>query len=132
MTDAQDLNGLAEALSCICTRAGLPASATEQIIGALSGGEPAQKGALLEVLGAVGGEKALASVRAGLKDPEAEVRDAAVRTLADWPDSAAAPDLLHRDGFEPGSENGQVATGSRQGAQTNGPAQIADSVVSGA
>lgn len=93
-TAAPDLDGLATALSSICTGAGSPASATEQIIGALPGAPPAQKGALLGVLGAVGGQKALASVRAGLNDPNTEVRDAAVRALADWPDSATAPDLL--------------------------------------
>jgi len=93
-TDAQDLAGLAEALSSICTSAGSPAPATEQIIGALSGAQPAQQAALLGVLGAVGGEKALASVRGALNDSNAEVQDAAVRALAEWPDSAAAPDLL--------------------------------------
>ncbi len=93
-TDAQDLNGLAEALSGICTRAGAPASATEQIIGGLSGAQPAQQAALLGVLGAVGGEKALVCVRGALNDSNSEVRDAAGRSLADWPDSAAAPDLL--------------------------------------
>jgi HEAT repeat protein len=93
-TDAQDLTGLAEALSSICTGAGSPASATAQIIAALSGAQPAQKATLLSVLGAVGGDKALASVRAQLSDPNPEVRDAAVRALSEWPDSAAAPDLL--------------------------------------
>ncbi|MBI3850995.1 MAG: HEAT repeat domain-containing protein [Verrucomicrobia bacterium] len=93
-TDTQDLDGLAEALSGICTRAGSPAPATEQIITALASAQPAQKGALLNVLGAVGGEKALASVRAGLSDPNAEVRDAALRALSEWPDAAAGPDLL--------------------------------------
>ncbi len=93
-TDAQDLNGLAEALSGICTRVGAPASATGQIIGALSGAQPAQKGVLLGVLGAVGGAKALAVVRAAVNDFNSEVREAAVRALADWPDSATAPDLL--------------------------------------
>jgi hypothetical protein len=93
-TDGQDLTGLAEALSSICTSAGSPASATEPIIGALRGAEPAQKVAVLSVLGAVGGEKALVAVRAALSDSTPEVRDAAVRALAEWPDSAAAPDLL--------------------------------------
>ncbi|MCU0783770.1 MAG: HEAT repeat domain-containing protein [Verrucomicrobia bacterium] len=93
-TDEQDLDGLAVALSSICTGAGPPVSATEQIIAALPGAQLAQKGALLTVLGAVGGEKAIASVRAALNDPQAEVREAAVRALADWPDAAAAPDLL--------------------------------------
>ena len=93
-TDGQELSGLAEALSSICTSAGSPASATEPIIAALPGAQPAQKVALLGVLGAVGGEKALASVRAALTDSNVEIRDAALRALAEWPDAAAAPDLL--------------------------------------
>ncbi len=93
-TDQPDLDGQAEALSSICTGAGAPASATSQIIAALSGASSSQKRALLGVLAAVGGEKALGSVRAALKDSNAEVRDAAVRALSDWPDAAAAPDLI--------------------------------------
>lgn len=93
-TDAQDLAGLAEALSSICTSAGSPAAATEQIVAALSGAQPARKAALLGVLGAVGGEQALAAVRAAASDPNAEIRDAAVRALSEWPDAAAAPALL--------------------------------------
>jgi HEAT repeat protein len=38
--------------------------------------------------------KALEPVRAALEDPSAEIKDAALRGLADWPSSAAAPDLL--------------------------------------
>jgi hypothetical protein len=93
-TGPQDLTGLAEALSSICTSAASPVSATEQIIGGLSGAQPAQQAALLGVLGAVGGEKALVSVRGVLNDSNPEVRDAAVHALAEWPDPAAAPDLL--------------------------------------
>lgn len=93
-SNAQDLTGLAEALGSICTRAGSSASTTGQIIAALEGAQPAQKSALLGVLSMVGGEKALAAVRGGLMDSNAEVREAAVRALADWSDAAAAPDLL--------------------------------------
>lgn len=93
-TDAQDISGFGEALSSVCTRAGSPASATEQVVATLSGAQPMQKVALLGVLGAVGGEGALVSVRGALNDSNPEVRDAAVRALADWPDAAPAPDLL--------------------------------------
>ncbi len=93
-TDEQDINGLARALSSICTRAGSSATTTDQLIGALTGASPKQKAALLGVLGAVGGEKSLASVRASLSDPDAIVKESAVSALAEWPDSSAAPDLL--------------------------------------
>ncbi len=52
------------------------------------------RGTLLEVLGELGGKKALATVRAALKDLDDDIKDAAVRSLTRWPDAAVAPDLL--------------------------------------
>jgi HEAT repeat protein len=93
-TEAQDIDGSAAALTGICIRAGTPASATAQIASALTTATPAQKAALLGVLGALGGDKALAAVRAALADPNPEVHGAAVQALTAWPDLTAAPDLL--------------------------------------
>ncbi len=92
--DAQDLEALASALTDICSRAGAPSTATRQIIDGLASASPAQKGALLGVLGALGGNQSLVAVRAALSDSNPEVHAAAVRALASWPDLAAAPDLL--------------------------------------
>ncbi|MGD0088652.1 MAG: HEAT repeat domain-containing protein [Planctomycetota bacterium] len=50
---------------------------------------------LYGVLGRVGGQKALETLRAALKEKDDKVHDAAVRALAEgWPDAAAADDLL--------------------------------------
>jgi hypothetical protein len=62
-------------------------------------GEPARRAALLRPLGAVvramgGNLAARAAVEALLVDPADEVRDAAVKTLANWPDAGALPALL--------------------------------------
>ena len=54
----------------------------------------AAKCSLLRVLGGVGNAKGFHVVRKALEDGDADVRDAAVRTLADWPDSTAARTLL--------------------------------------
>jgi HEAT repeat protein len=59
----------------------------------------AKRCSLLRVLGGIGSEKGFAEVRRALKDVRGEVRDAAVRTLADWPlggrpDATAASTLL--------------------------------------
>jgi len=51
------------------------------------------KVALLGVLGRFGGEKALAAVRAAVTDQDPKVQDAAIRTLADWPDASPTDDL---------------------------------------
>ncbi|MCY3019376.1 MAG: hypothetical protein NTW87_10175, partial [Planctomycetota bacterium] len=53
-----------------------------------------QKVALLRVLNAAGGPTALQALRDSAKDANAEVQDAAVRALCNWPTSDAAPDLL--------------------------------------
>ncbi|MEW6251715.1 MAG: HEAT repeat domain-containing protein [Planctomycetota bacterium] len=49
---------------------------------------------LLAAAGRVGGATALQNVRAALKDESEAVRKATLRTLADWRDTAALPDLL--------------------------------------
>jgi HEAT repeat protein len=59
----------------------------------------AKKCSLLRVLGGISSEKGFAEVRRAFKDARGEVRDAAVRTLADWPlggrpDATAASTLL--------------------------------------
>lgn len=93
-TSSPDLESCAAALTDICLRAGTPATTTAQIIAALTSATPVQKGALLNVLGALGGDKALAAVRAAVADPNPEVHAAAVRALTTWPDLGAAPDLV--------------------------------------
>ncbi|HUU12006.1 MAG TPA: ThuA domain-containing protein, partial [Phycisphaerae bacterium] len=52
------------------------------------------RAALLGVLGAFGGDAALAAVRPFVKAGEAGAQDAAVRALANWPDASAAGELL--------------------------------------
>ena len=89
-----ELSGLTDALSSILTQAGSPAAATDQVVAALENAQPAQKSALLTVLGATGGNKALASVRAALNAGQPGVRKAALHALASWPDGAAMPELL--------------------------------------
>ena len=49
---------------------------------------------LLKVLGELGDNSALDPLRVAVKDESAEVRDAAVRALVDWPNIAALDDLL--------------------------------------
>jgi len=49
---------------------------------------------LLRLLGRFADPKALKTINAGLKDTSAEVRDAAVHVLSEWPDATPAPTLL--------------------------------------
>ncbi len=65
------------------------------LVARLQGGQApaATQIAVLRTLAPLGGEDALAPVREGLASPNAAVRDAAVRALAEWPDAAAVADL---------------------------------------
>lgn len=56
--------------------------------------EPAMRQSLLRVLGGLGDAPAFAAVHAALGDPSVEIRDTAVRVLADWPSPVAAAALL--------------------------------------
>jgi HEAT repeat protein len=66
-----------------------------------SAGKP--KAALLGVLGSLGGGKALTAVRTASGDADPETREAAVRSLFDWPAPSALPDLarLSREADKP-------------------------------
>jgi len=57
--------------------------------------EPGPKASLLKVLGKIGDDSALGTLRSALGEPEAEVRLAAVRVLSEWSSATPAPDLLN-------------------------------------
>jgi HEAT repeat protein len=90
----QDLDAAEQALNTICVKTGNPASYTSKLTSLLSKAIPAQKSALLRVLGVIGGTEALNAVRQAAKDSNAQVSDAAIRVLCSWKTVEAAPDLL--------------------------------------
>ena len=69
------------------------AAATEPIL-AVMDSTTTTKCSFLRVLGGIGNARGFVVVRQGLKDSNPEVRDTAVRTLANWPDSTPARTLL--------------------------------------
>ena len=75
-------------------RLGDPAQRARPILAALKTAPARAKEPLFSLLSACGGDEALAAVRAGVGDADESVADAAVRALANWPDTAAAGDLL--------------------------------------
>jgi HEAT repeat protein len=81
-------------LGAICARAADKDAAADTVIRAAGSATGQAKASLLRALGKVGGAKALAAIKANLKDADAAAQEAAFRTLADWPDGAAAADLL--------------------------------------
>jgi HEAT repeat protein len=90
----QEIDAAEQALSAICTRANDPDGCSDRINANLSSASPAQKSALLRVLSAIGGSKALTAVRAAVSDSNAEVHSAAIRALGSWESADAAPHLL--------------------------------------
>ena len=85
---------IAEAIGALAAQHDAREPAAAALIAALPKSTPELKAEILSLLGRLAGDKPLAAVRAALDDPDTTTRDAAVRTLADWPDDAAAPDLL--------------------------------------
>ena len=85
---------LEKAVIAVGGRMATPAERAGPVVTALKSAPAKAKAALLRVLAAAGGPEALEAVRAGLKDSDATIREAAVRALAAWPDEAAAGDLL--------------------------------------
>ena len=92
---SEDLEATEQALSAICLKEAKPESCVGQVEARLAQSPPAQKCALLRVLGgAVGGTAALRAVRAAVSDPNPEVHSAAIRVLGGWSTADAATDLL--------------------------------------
>ena len=90
----EDLEATEQALSAVCLKATKPDACVSQVEARLAESQPAQKCALVRVLGAVGGASALQGVRSAVNDPNAEVHAAAIRVLGGWSTADAAPDLL--------------------------------------
>ena len=70
------------------------AERTAPLLAAMKDAPPANTAAMLRVLGKLGGADALAAVQSSLRSDDKTVQDAAVRSLAGWPDTAAADALL--------------------------------------
>jgi HEAT repeat protein len=90
----QDLDAAEQAVGAVCAKSDNPEAATEKLANLMAQAQPAQKGALLSVLSAIGGTKALEAVRAAVNDSNAEVRAGAIRALGGWKTAEVAPDLL--------------------------------------
>jgi hypothetical protein len=65
-----------------------------ELAAAVSNASVATKTSLLEILGAVGGSKALEAVRTAAKDADTQMKDVGSRLLGDWMTIDAAPVLL--------------------------------------
>ncbi|MDQ1258082.1 MAG: ThuA protein, partial [Candidatus Hydrogenedentes bacterium] len=91
VSDNKETVAARAALAAVGGRVENPA---QPILTRLTDATPAQQANLLSALPAFGGVEPLNAVRARLADPDKTICDAAVRALADWPEEAAADDLI--------------------------------------
>ncbi len=90
----KELAAVEAAIASACARMPDREACAETLASSLPKAEAAARSALLRSLGRVAGAKALEAVRAAVKESAADVRETALRVMADWPDAAAAADLL--------------------------------------
>ena len=83
-----------QALMVACIRMPDREACAEELSAALEKSPLATKTVLLQVLGAVGGAKALQTIGANALRPEVELQDASTRLLGEWMTIDAAPVLL--------------------------------------
>ena len=74
---------LEQALRAVGDRSGRPAALVPTVLSTADGGGTEARCALLRVAGHLGGPEALAALRAAVRDSSSDVRDTAIRTLAD-------------------------------------------------
>jgi HEAT repeat protein len=83
-----------QAVQAVSERAPDPEGRPSALLAAFDEASPAGKVPILRVLGRLGDDKSLALIRASLDAGNAQVEDAAIRVLAEWPDDRARKDLL--------------------------------------
>ena len=106
---ADEQQAAEKSLLAICARAASKDACVQPVLGALASAKMPARGSLIKALGKLGGPKALAAVKAALANADPAVHEAAVRSLADWPDMAAAPDLLAVAKADPKTTNQVLA-----------------------
>jgi len=92
--DPKDRSALEQAVAAAFRRIKDPEKQAAPVLAALTGAPADAKPTLLHLLGRAATPKALEAVRAALKDPDAGIQDAALRTLAEWSDATPAEELL--------------------------------------
>jgi HEAT repeat protein len=66
---------------------------TAPLVAAMRDAKPEERASLLHCLGSLGGENALDIVRVSIRDRDDNVKEAAIRVMADWKDEGAVADL---------------------------------------
>ncbi len=91
---AEDASTAVNALRAACVRMPHSDACAAKLVGIMSGVPTETKCTILDVLGAMGGAKALQAIGAAGKDANPELQDAATRVLGGWMSVDAGPVLL--------------------------------------
>jgi HEAT repeat protein len=91
----QETTALQEALKAACNRTPDRNACAEKLVECMPQAPLAPKCFLLELLGSLGGEKALKAIATGVRDNHEEIQDTAMRCLGVWPTEDAASELLN-------------------------------------
>jgi type 1 glutamine amidotransferase/HEAT repeat protein len=92
--DADQRKAAEDAVVAVARRIGEGEKPAREALAAYSAVSSAgARASLLRVLGRIGDNDALDALRGAVKDADADVRDAAIRALADWPNAAPLADL---------------------------------------
>ena len=83
-----------KAVSAVCRRGGNPVKHVDALIAKMASAPVAGKASLLTLLGQIGGEKAYSTLSTAVRDADETIRDAAIRALAEFPDSRPTEVLL--------------------------------------
>lgn len=97
LTAAKNANDAAEAeraLQTACIRMRDREATSGELAAAMNGASTANKASIVRVLGAMGGEKALATIATAAKSSDAELQDVGTRVLGEWMTTDAGPVLL--------------------------------------
>ncbi len=104
--DPQEAKVAEAALYTACVRMPDREACADKLVVAMTAAPVPTKCAMLKVLGAMGGSKALAAVAAAARDASPELQDTGSRLLGEWMSMDAAPELLalaktaHSDKFQ--------------------------------
>jgi len=92
--DPSDRRELERTLIAVLTRIDSHDAGIAAVTAGIETANSAGEASLLAVLGTLGGNRALQTVRGYLHNPESSVKSAAIRAMGQWPDPTPASDLL--------------------------------------
>jgi hypothetical protein len=91
---SEDATAAQQSLRAACIRMPEREACAEQLVATMSGAPTPTKCVLLEILGAMGGAKALEALGAAAKSTDPQLQDTASRSLGEWMNVDAGPVLL--------------------------------------